>query len=457
MTRRRLAVVALLGAVAAGCGTVFNLPANRPITAESPRLDAADSAVISGDVAVALSFSGGGTRAAAFAHGVLTALDRMPGKGGRSNLDRVVFVSGVSGGSVAAAYFGLKGRDALTDFREKFLERNAEESLDTQISVANLVRGLEGGVNDSTRLPAWLDRQLFHGATIADLYRPNRPLVWINASDLYNRTPFHFSPSTFTALCSDITTYPLSHAVAASAAVPVAFAPIVLESFPNSCEAPLPSWVNRVLKSSTAGSQVRAFAQALTRYRDPGQLRYVKLADGGLVDNFGLTGIVITREIVDKPYAPLTPERAVKLRRVLFVVVNAGRGPSGDWGRKLEGPSGRELFGAVTDTAIDAAASSSFDAFRLTMSQWEAATRKWRCGLSAAEAQKLGAGPGWRCADVTFDIAEIAFSQLGDRAAILNAVPTRLKLERDEVDLVVNAGIEATMAHPVVRQSLGVR
>jgi NTE family protein len=455
MTGRRFAVVVLAGALAAGCGSVFNLPANKPLSAETTPLPPADPPAASADVAVALSFSGGGTRAAAFAHGVLSALDRMPARGGGSHADRVVFVSGVSGGSIAAAYFGLKGRAALADFRQRFLEQNAEASLETQISLANLVRGLEGGVNDASRLPAWLDQHLFHGATLADLYRPNRPLVWINASDLYNRTAFHFSQTTFAALCSDVTSYPLSQAVAASAAVPVAFAPIVLQSFPDACRAPLPTWVDRVLNSPSSSSQARAFAQALKRYRDPGQLRYVKLADGGLVDNFGLSGLVITRAISDKPYAPLTPERAVRLRRVLFLVVNAGRGPSGDWGKRLEGPSGQELLGAVTDTAIDAAASSSYDAFRLTMSEWEGATRKWRCGLPAAEAKRLGAGPGWRCADVTFEVAEIAFSQLGERAATLNAVPTRLKLEPEQVELVVKAGIDATLANPVVRRNLG--
>ncbi|KAA5603182.1 patatin-like phospholipase family protein [Blastochloris sulfoviridis] len=454
MTGRRLTLAALLGVLLAGCGTVFNLPINRPIDSESPTLDAGSPPRMTGDVAVALSFSGGGTRAAAFAHGVLTALDTMPSRQGGSYLDRVVFISGVSGGSVAAAYFGLKGRAALGDFRERFLLQNAEESLDTRINLANLVRGIEGGVNDSSRLPAWLDRQLFNGATLADLHGKNRPLVWINASDLFNRTPFHFTPSTFAALCSDVTSYPVSQAVAASAAVPVAFAPIVLKTFPDSCRAPLPPWVDRVLKNPNSGGQARAFAQALIRYRDPGQIRYVKLADGGLVDNFGLAGLVIAREISDRPYSPLNAERAVQLRRLVFIVVNAGRGPAGNWALSPEGPSGRELLGAVTDTAIDAAAISSFDAFRLTMNQWETSTRKWRCGLSAAEAKRLGAGPGWRCDDVSFDLAEVSFDQLGKLTPTLNAVPTRLRLEPEQVELVVNAGIEATRAHPVLRGSL---
>ena len=63
---------------------------------------------------VGLAFSGGGTRAAAFAHGVLQEIDQTTVRtrsGTHSLLDRVGFVSGVSGGSVAAAYFGLKKRD----------------------------------------------------------------------------------------------------------------------------------------------------------------------------------------------------------------------------------------------------------------------------------------------------------------------------------------------------------
>ena len=158
--------------------------------------------------------------------------------------------------------------------------RNAEEDLYTNVNLRNIARGLGGGVNDASKLSGWLDRNLFDHATIGDLLQPGKPIIWINASDLYDRTPFLFSPVTFGALCSDITRYPLSQAVAASAAVPVAFVPIVLESFPAACATPLPPWVDRVLADRNAGAQVRAFAEALTRYRDAEQVKYLKLADG---------------------------------------------------------------------------------------------------------------------------------------------------------------------------------
>lgn len=59
------------------------------------------------------------------------------------------FVSGVSGGSILTAYYGLKKRAALADFRERFLLRNGEEPLTTATSPLSVVRAVAGGVNDS--------------------------------------------------------------------------------------------------------------------------------------------------------------------------------------------------------------------------------------------------------------------------------------------------------------------
>jgi NTE family protein len=445
-------LASLLGA----CSTVFNDPINVPAAPGAERPVPAGLPDVGGDTVVALAFSGGGTRAAAFAHGVLRGLDRTRAPGGGTYFDKIVFISGVSGGSVTAAYYGLRGREALLDFRERFLVRNAEEGLDTSINLVNLVRGLEGGVNDSSKLPRWLDRNLFDGATLGDLYQPGKPVVWINASDLYNRTPFLFSPLTFRALCSDAHSYPLSQAVAASAAVPVAFVPIVLATFPDGCNDPLPRWVERALANRNAGAQVRAFALALQRYRDPGQIRYVKLADGGLTDNFGLSGIVIARESAGEPYAPLPRDRAVRLRRIVFVIVNAGLGSRGDWARTVRGPSGVDMLGAVTDTAINSAVRSGFDAFRLVVREWEDQTRKWRCRLSPAELARYGVGKDWRCSAISFDVVQVSFDQLDPaRAARLSDVQTRLSLPVDEVDLLIEAGADVIMEHPVLRRPFG--
>lgn len=445
---RRVACL-LFAALAGACAAKFTEPVNVRLTSRSDAIVALTPPEVAGDTVVIVAFSGGGTRAAAFAHGTMLGLNRLRA------FDKVVAYSGVSGGSVAAAYYGLRGRTALGDFRERFLLKNAEEDLETNVNLANLGTGLQGGVNDATRFSGWLDKNLFDGARLSDVFGQGKPLVAINASDLYNRTPFLFGPVMFGALCSDPRQYPLSLAVAASAAVPVAFVPIVLANFPEDCQAELPPWVERVLADPNAGAKVKAAALAFKSYRDPEQLRFVKLADGGLTDNFGLSGMVIARESTNRPYAPFSPNTVVRSRRVLFIVVNAGGESSAPWTTTLDGPSGKALIGAITDTAIDAAVRSGFDAFRLTIREWEAAARKWRCGLSRAEATRLGASKDWHCSLIKFDIAEIAFDQLDPkRASMLSKIPTRFQLPAEQVDSLISGGSDAVTSNPIVRSAL---
>src|SRR5437868_1197780 len=117
----------------ASCGHVTNLPINQPVSDIHAGLGGAllqETPDWTDEIMVGLAFSGGGMRAAAFSFGVLKEI-------GRSNImvrgksvpliDHIDFVTGVSGGAIPAAYFGLKRRAMLADFRERFLIQDAEE------------------------------------------------------------------------------------------------------------------------------------------------------------------------------------------------------------------------------------------------------------------------------------------------------------------------------------------
>ena len=461
LRRRYVCVhVALCAAVLAGCATtIHNAPINRPLATsggdivETRRGRPADGE----DFLIGLAFSGGGMRAAAFSYGVLSEFDstRIRSKKTASSLvDRIDFLSGVSGGAVTAAYFGLKGRAALSDFQEHFLLRNAEESLATGFTPTNVFRAYEGGVNDAEQFPRWLDDNLFHGATFRELDPRHRPRVWINASDIYNRTPFVFSDTTFGAICSDLASYPIASAVAASAAMPVVFAPVVLQSFPDRCTAKIPDWIERAQNNPSSPPILKESAAAIMRYRD-GSVPYIKLLDGGLVDNCGLSGFTVARLSAETPYGPLTAQQAIDIRRVLFLVVDGGRGPSGNWAQTAEGPSGPEIVVAAADTAIDSSVRSSFTAFDHTMSEWRDTLVRWRCGLPAVERAKYRVPAGWDCRDLKFFVGRINFDQLGrQRATELNSVPTRFKLTPEEVETVVAAGRDALRTNPTFRAFL---
>jgi NTE family protein len=136
--------------------------------------------------------------------------------------------------------------------------------------------------------------------------------------------------------------------------------------------------------TAAAAPLIKSYADALERYRS-GEVKYVKLLDGGLVDNFGLSGFTIARLASSTPFGPLAPQEAVKLRRFLFLVVDSGRAPSGPWAQTVSGPTGVDLIMAASDTATGAGALGSYSTFDETMGDWQDELVRWRCGLSEAE------------------------------------------------------------------------
>lgn len=444
-----------------GCTTTFdNQPLNRPITPDFVRQAAAPRDIVGRDV-IGLSLSGGGLRAAAFSLGVLQAV---AGAEGRSvdAWDDITFISSVSGGSLTAAYVALHGRQGLAQMRERVLLQDLERDLRVDLlSPSNLLRLLAGGLNDRSNLAQRLDAEVFRGATFADLYRRNKPDVWINATDLYNRTPFPFTPHAFLALCSDLPALRVSEAVAASMAVPLVFAPVVLHTFPENCLTPLPPRLEALLGDPTrvATDPVASVARAMRHYRDASRMRFLKLADGGLTDNQGLSSILIARALSGTAYGPLNEADAVRIRRMLFLIVDAGRPPAGDWALKLDGPSGVDVGVAAADAAIDAATRLSAAAFRAMAAEWRDSIVRHRCGLEPTAVRRyLPAGEAWRCDDLQFVVETISAEALAPvQAQRMREMPTRLALPAADVDAAIAAGRDATLQSPALKAHLTAR
>jgi NTE family protein len=406
---------------------------------------------------VALSFSGGGLRAASYAYGVLEGLGQLKSSGSTTLLDDVGFITSVSGGSLMAAYFGLHGKQGMPEFRNTVLARGGEDDLRMSLlNPNNIARLFAGGLNDRNTLRSWLDDRVFKQATYADLFRHGKPQVWVNATDLYHRMAFPFHELSFSSLCSDLSQLPVADAVYASMAVPLVFAPLVLQAYPDSCSssslaataAPLVNTSKFSLTDPKTPLSIKAIMRSVLERREKAKDdkgKFIKLADGGLTDNFGLATLQHLRHVSGTPYGPLGRHDAVKVRRMLFVVVDAGQGTAGDWNNRSEGPSGIELASAAIDTAIEANARGSFDAFLVMMQLWQSDIIKFRCGLSPAELKALrGDTSNWRCDDVQFTVTRVAFDDFeAERAAQLGAIPTRLKLPAEQIEQLIQAGRES--------------
>ncbi len=452
--------LALAGCVATDIGPINETALGTPPPSPEFVTDSGDD----GSTVVALAFSGGGMRASAFSYGVLRALDDIVVDNApyrRTIVDNIRMVSGASGGAVVAAYFGYRGRDAYRDFDQRFLFQNAESSMRTTLlSPVVIARALSGGANDRSSFARWLDDNLFDGARFGSLRRPNAPTVWINASDVFNRTPFLFSYDTFAALCSDLDSVRISDAVGASAAVPVVFSPIMLEAAKSRCDYTRPAWLTRALQDPESSVRLQAYARALDAYQRGDELKYVRLLDGGLTDNLGITGFVLERAAARTPHGPLSAEQAIKLRHFLFIVADAGQGQTATWGRTKSGPKLVPVVAAAVSTSMVSSVRDELDALKLAVGDWKQRLIQYRCGLSAAEVRRvLGTSRGWDCRAVNLVVEHLAFSDLPpETAARLSRIPTRLSLPRADVDSLVDAGRETVRINqPLARAIADIR
>ena len=89
----------------------------------------------------------------------------------------------------------------------------------------------------------YYEDKIFKGATFADMLRPDGPMILLNASDLGHGVRFSFMQEYFDLLCSDLTSYPVARAVAASSAVPVLFNPVVIQNYPD-CGTVAQTWLD---------------------------------------------------------------------------------------------------------------------------------------------------------------------------------------------------------------------
>lgn len=279
-----------------GCA---HYPVNAPLatvdTRTGYRFQNMASPTNSPELLLMLAFSGGGTRAAALAYGVLEELARTevgpPGEQHRL-LDEVDLISSVSGGSFTAAYYALWGDRIFTDFEPRFLKKHVENGLLLRtLAPWNRVRLASPKFTRSDLAAEYYDHLLFDGATFGDLAaRPGHPFLIINTTDIALGARFEFTQDEFDLIESDLSQFPIARAVAASSAIPVLLSPIVLKNYSAGHQTPEPEWIRVALTNPAASNRLKNLALQARSYSDGDRRRFIHLLDGGITDNLGLRG-----------------------------------------------------------------------------------------------------------------------------------------------------------------------
>jgi NTE family protein len=310
---------------------------------------------------IVMSFSGGGVRATALAYAVLTELDKLTDRAGHRLTDDVRLISSASGGSVAAAWFGLTGRDGLTDLREEFLTVDNMTPLELQaLNPVTWVRLAGPSFSRIDVLREYLDARLFGGRTFADLYaRPGAPIVVLNATDMSSGEVFSFTPDRFDDLCSNLAELPVSAGVAASAAFPIALTPVSLKNWTSdACRVnPRPQWIeSAVTRPFNRYGNLARYKSSLEAERVRNRtVRYRHLLDGGLADNLGTTAALAALFGSDTFLTQLPRLNADKIRSLVAIEVNARSDPPNPIDIDPSTPGVPSVLGSVIGNPIGSA------------------------------------------------------------------------------------------------------
>ena len=393
-----------------------------------------------------LSFSGGGTRAAALAYGVLEELSRtqvMVNGEQRRMLDLVETISAVSGGSYTAAYYGLFGDRIFNDFESRFLKRDVQNELATTFfSPTNLFNMSSPYYGRSDVTAEYLDQILFESKTFADLdaavRQHGRPFVLINATDMARTSRFEFTQDQFDLLCSDISTYKVSRAVAASSALPVVFSPITLANYAGQCGFSAPQWMTRALRDRHDYVRRYAVASDLKTYLDADKRKYVHLLDGGLSDNLGLRAM-LDRLTLAGPLELAGNFRRQNLRRLVRIVVNAQA--------RHEYPQLDQYAEVPTLSAIAFAVGNTTERYTVETLAYARSSMNEAAKALAEHQRDLGLPGG---DDVQAMLIEVSFDDLEeeDERAYFNALPTSFNLPAEDIDRLREAGGRLLRASP---------
>jgi NTE family protein len=387
------------------------------ITAENPD-----------DPEIWLFFSGGGTRAAALSYGVLKELARtpVPQQGPKRMLDDVAVISAVSGGSFTAAYYCLYHDRIFTDFEKTVLKRNMQGDLIWRfVTPPAWWKLLSPYYGRSDVAAEYYDGHIFNKATFGDLAKSGgRPILVINATDMAVGEQFPFLQSRFDLIASDLSSFPISRAVAASTAYPLIFTPVTLRNYAGKMGSIKPDYLKGPESESLTHREreVRNIELSYINSKDP----YIHLVDGGLSDNLALQSVEDGIMLQGGLGNAQSLIRKTASRKLVIIVVDAAVHRGAEWSKLEYIPGLISAWWELSDQLGERSDYQSLELLRETLQRW----RK-DGGKGAADCHNRDYYL------ITVDLGSI--SPPVEREFFDN-LPTNFHLPAETVDRLINAG-----------------
>ncbi|MCW8889645.1 MAG: patatin-like phospholipase family protein [Sedimenticola sp.] len=434
----KIAVLFLFFLLLSGCASTARFPDNPPLVTARPitQPQPPESTLL------ILTISGGGSRASAFAYGVLEALWTTPvsdNPGSPSLLDKVNMISAVSGGSIIAAYYGLHGDRLFWDFQSNFLERDVRNEMrQRMLSLENLSRLSSTTFGSGDVLDEYFREKLYGDRSLSELFDEKGPIVIINATDLFKGSRFGFTPEIFSFICSDSEQFPVARAVAASSAVPLIFTPITLMNRSGSCNHPTPGWVQQGLAEKEINPRRHRLSRTWKRYLNQAEHPYIHLLDGGLSDNLGLRAIMDQIIINDGIENALKQHELDRVQRIVLIEIDAAASLPTEWEKRPDHPPQAVIINAASTTPLRNYNFETKDYLHSQMTAWSQNSDR--------------AGDCEKGVDCKIELYFIDINLEETRETLegkpLSTIPTDFNLPENGAKKLIRAGRELLLQHP---------
>lgn len=429
LTARLFSAYVILSAVLglSGCvtyGDIDNLPQSDEPLSSSYSISNSQTHLPVSDTAVLLAFSGGGTRAAALAYGVLKKLRETPVPSQDDEhrlLEDVRGISAVSGGSFTAAYYGLNGDDTFRNFESDFLRRDVATPL-----LRNLWNPLHWFSHRGRTDYAvdFYNKTVFKGATFADLQLQNGPMILLNASDLGHGVHFSFVQEYFDLLCSDLSSFPIARAVAASSAVPFVFHPVVLKRYGNCSQLPV-TLATSLAERAKGDAELALLLDGLGSYEGHENESFIHLVDGGITDNLGLRAVYEMFAVAGGARKFFLKLHRDPPKRIVVISVNASIRQTFPMNGSNRRPSVTETMLAMSDLQLRRYNATTLNLIKSSLTRW---TEELSSDDHPVKSWFI---------DLDFNDVEAA-----EEREKLNAIPTTMTLNDDQIDRLIRVGQE---------------
>lgn len=364
----------------------------------------------------------------------------------RRLLDEVDVISSVSGGSFTAAYYALYGNRLFEDFDYVFLKRNVQLSLALRVlNPLNWPR-LASPQFDRIDLAAeYYDSILFRHHTYQDLVaNGKRPFVVINATDMSLGWRFEFTQEQFDLLYSDLASYPISRAVAASSAFPILLSPLTLKNHISGADYIEPIWVTTGLQDSDENSRRFKIASIARTYEDATNRPYIHLLDGGISDNIGLRGPAHALLSTDGQDSILRKINLRKIKRIAVISVNAKPGSDLTSDKKRRAPGLLGMLSTVTSAPMDNYSLETIDSLDEKLEQLVKDKLTESAVIKLLKEKCPDVQWPATLPDVAFFDIELSFDKIKDPTARqrLKELPTTFHLKPEDVEMLKQAAKE---------------